>query len=169
MAGKFLDIINGAVTQVQALLTSAGAGSADGIPRLDAAGRLDLSFMPSGVGTDTASIIASEALVAGDFINIWDDAGVFKIRKSDATTAGKEVDGFVLAAVSAAASGEVHSQGENNQLAGLAVGATLYMSTTAGGVTSTPVTGSGNVSMPIGKATSATSMFFNRERPVTLA
>ena len=90
-------------TIINATVTSAGAGDADKITALDASGRLDSSVMPVGIGADTATIQTSEALASGDYINIHDVAGAFRVRKADATTAGKEAHGFVLAAVGSGA------------------------------------------------------------------
>ena len=50
----------------------------------------------SGGGADTGTVTTSEALAAGDLVNIWNSSGA-KARKADATTAGKEAHGFVLA------------------------------------------------------------------------
>src|SRR5687768_2963313 len=50
--------------------TSAGAGDADKLVALDASGRIDSTMMPVGIGADTASITTSEALAAGDLVNI---------------------------------------------------------------------------------------------------
>lgn len=49
-------------TIVNSKTSSAGAGDSGKLPALDAAGLLDSSFMPVGVGADTAPITASEAL-----------------------------------------------------------------------------------------------------------
>jgi hypothetical protein len=74
--------------------------------------------MPTGIGADTASITASEALAAGDLVNIYDSTGA-KCRKADASTSGKEAHGFVLAAVESAASATVYFEGSNTQVTGI--------------------------------------------------
>ena len=56
-ASGFLD-----QTIVNAKTTSAGAGDSGKIPALDGSGRLDNSFLPVGIGADTAQILASETL-----------------------------------------------------------------------------------------------------------
>ena len=107
MAGnKYLTNNAGTITEVASLQSSAGAGDAGKIPALDAAGRLDNSMMPSGIGADTASVTSSENLAAGDLVNIWNSTGA-KVRKADATTAGKEAHGFVLSAVTSPAAATV--------------------------------------------------------------
>jgi hypothetical protein len=84
MANRYIAMINGLFTQVQALVTSAGAGDAGKIVATDAAGKLDASLMPTGVGADTASIVSSENLAAGDLVNVFDSSGTPKVRKADA-------------------------------------------------------------------------------------
>ena len=148
--------------------TSAGAGDAGKLAMLDAAGKLDVTFMPVGIGADTASIVASENLVAGDFVNVWNDGGVAKIRKADATTAGKEAHGFVLAGVTSAASGTVYFEGTNTQLSGLTPGP-QWLSVTAGRCTATAPSSTGNSVQRVGFAISATAMNFQSQPPVILA
>src|SRR5882757_9494798 len=93
---KYLTNASGTVTEVATPTTSAGAGDSGKIPSLDAGGKLDSSFMPTGIAADTAAITASEALSAGDLVNVWNSTGA-KVRKADASTAGKEAHGFVAA------------------------------------------------------------------------
>lgn len=132
-------------------------------------GTLDLSVMPPGIGADTATIVASEALAAGDIVNIWSDAGTAKVRKADATAEGKEAHGFVLSAVSSAANALVYFEGRNTQLSGLTPGATLFLSTTPGAVTPTAPSAAGNVVQACGMAYAATGLNFEAQPPVTVA
>ncbi len=154
-------------TIINAKNTSAGAGDAGKIPQLDAAGRLDNTMMPVGIGADTAIITASEALSAGDLVNIWNSSGA-KVRKADATTAGKEAHGFVIAAVGNGASATVYFEGTNSNVSGLTPGV-QYLSTTPGLSTATPPSGAGNVVQRVGFATSATALNFQSQPPVVLA
>lgn len=193
---KFIKNSSGTLTEEAALTTSAGAGDADKIPALnasgvlhssivnsvtssagagdagkvvalDGAGRIDSTMMPTGIGADTASITASEALAAGDFVNIHNSSGA-KVRKADATTAGKEAHGFVLSSVSNGASATVYFEGTNTGVSGQTPGP-VFLSTTAGTATSTAPSSSGNVVQRIGFATSATAINFQSGVPVTLA
>lgn len=158
MAGnKYLKLNSGVPTEEAALQTSVGAGDAGKIVALDSAGKLDVSMMPTGIAADTASIISDENLAAGDFINIFDDAGTPKVRKADATTAGKEAHGFVKTSVTASAAATVYFEGSNDQVSG-AVAGRVYLATTAGGFTSTPPSAAGNVVQMVGIATSATNI-----------
>lgn len=156
-------------TIVNSKTSSAGAGDSGKIPALDSAGLLDSSFMPVGVGADTAPITASEALTAGDFVNIHISSGI-KVRKADATTAGKEADGFVLASVSSSATATVYFRGSNTAVSGLTAGTEYVLSTTAGGVVAvaSAPSGSGNVNQRLGKASASTVLNFQRGMPITL-
>ena len=170
MAGdKYLYNNAGVLTEKAAVQSSAGAGDAAKIPALDSAGRLDNSMMPIGLGAETDTITASEALSAGDIVNIYASTGT-KCRKADATAAGKEAMGFVLSAVSQNNPATVYRPSQlNNQLSGMTPGAKQYRNTTAGGITETPPTGSGNVVQLLGVAKSATEMLFSPGTPIVLA
>jgi hypothetical protein len=168
MADKYLYNNSGTLTEKEALQSSAGSGDAGKIPALDASGKLDTSMMPTGIAADTASITASEALAAGDYVNVWDSAGTFKVRKADGTTAGKEAHGFVLAAVSSGAAATVYFEGTNTQVTGQTAGP-VFLSTTAGAGASSAPSGSGNVVQRLGFATSATAVNFQSQTPIVLA
>lgn len=168
MAGnKYIANTAGTLTEVAASQTSVGAGDAGKIPALDAAGRLDTSMMPVGIAADTASVVASENLAAGDFVNIWNSTGA-KARKADATVAGKEAHGYVIAGVTAPAAATVYFEGTNPGVTGQTPGP-VYLSTTAGLATATPPSGAGNVVQRIGFATSATAINCQIQLPVVLA
>ncbi len=170
MAQKFLALIAGKISEVVALVTSAGAADAGKMPCLDSTGRLDQSVMPSGIGASTKTLTAFEALAAGDFVNEFLDAGVLKVRKADATAAGKEADGYVLSAVTLGGAATVYPpSGSNTQLTSLTVGSTYYLGTTAGGVTSTAPSGAGNVIQKLGKAVTTTELIVSANDPYYLA
>ena len=153
---------------VNSTTTSAGAGSSGKVVALDGSGRIDTTMMPVGIGADTATIVASENLAAGDLVNVWNDAGTAKVRKADGTTAGKEAHGFVLSAVSSAASATVYFEGTNTAVTGRTPGK-QYLSTVAGSTTTTAPSGAGNVVQIVGFATSATTINFQSGVPVVLA
>jgi len=169
MADKYLYNNQGTITEKAATVVSTGVNEAGKIVALDSTGKLDNSVLPVGVGPDTKILPAAEALGAGDFVNIFNDAGTVKVRKADATTAGKEANGFVLSAVTAGADATVYFEGTNNQLSGLTGGAVYFLSTTAGGVTSTAPSSSGNVVQRIGRALSATEINVEFSTPIVLA
>lgn len=166
-AKKFLRLVAGVFTEIAATVTSSGASNDGDLVALDSSGRLDNSVMPVGIGADTKTITASEALAAGDWVNVWNSSGA-KVRKADATTAGKEAHGFVLAAVSNGANALVYFEGTNTQVSGQTPGP-VYLQTTAGTGGATIPSASGNVVQNLGVALSATEVNFERGAPVVLA
>ena len=155
-----------AASIVNSVGTSAGAGDSGKLPSLDGSGRLDNSFMPVGIGADTAAIATSETLAAGDFVNIWDSTGA-KVRKADATTVGKEAHGFVLSAFTHPTTATVYFEGTNTAVSGKTPGV-QFLQTTAGTSGSTAPSSSGNVVQKLGVATSATTINFEPQQPIVL-
>jgi hypothetical protein len=168
MAQKFLTNNAGTLTEVEAETSSAGAGDAGKLIGLDASGRFDQSVMPVGVAADTIAVIASEALAAGDFVNIW-NATTAAARKADASVAGKEAHGFVLAAVLSSGTATVYFVGTNTQVTAAVPGVVFLSATAPGTTTAIAPAASGNVVQRIGVATSATSINFTPFLPVVLA
>lgn len=152
---------------LNAVNASAGAGDAAKVVQLDSSGRIDSTMMPVGIGADSASITTSEALSAGDFVNIWNSTGA-KARKADATVAGKEAHGFVLVGVGSGAAATVYFEGTNTAVTGQTPGP-VFLSTTAGQAAAAAPTGTGNVVQRIGFAVSATAINFQSQPPITLA
>lgn len=166
--GKYLTIEGGRQKQELALQESAGAGDAGKLVRLDGSGRFDNSMMPLGLASDSRTITTSEALSAGDMVNVWNSTGL-KARKADATASGKEANGFVIAAFGSGAAATVFFEGTVSGLSGLTVGARYYLNTTAGAITAAPLSGSGNVHQYIGTALSATELTFEPDDGIILA
>ena len=168
MAGdKYIYNNAGTLTEKAATQSSAGAGDAGKVVALNASGEVDITMMPTGIGADTASVEASENLAAGDFVNIYNDSGA-KCRKADATTAGKQAHGFVLAGVTSGANATIYFEGTNTQVTGATAG-TVFLSATAGTFTSTAPSAAGNVVQRVGVATSATSINVEVGQPIVLA
>jgi len=99
---------------------------------------------------------------------VWNDGGTAKVRKADATTAGKEAHGFVLSAVTSGNPATVYFEGTNTQVTGQTPGP-VYLQTTAGAGGTTIPSASGNVVQQVGVAVSATAVNFERATPVVLA
>jgi hypothetical protein len=157
-SNKFLTIIDGVRSLVTAIATSAGVADALKIVMTDSTGRLSSTLMPVGIGADTFTAAATEALAAGNFVNVYDDAGTTKVRKADASNS-RDANGFVLEAVSNAATATVYRLGTNNQLTSLTAGLTYYLSgSVAGGVTATAPTA--GIIQELGTASSATALSF---------
>jgi hypothetical protein len=157
-AKKFLRNVAGRISEIIATVVSAGVANDGDIVALDTTGKLDVTVLPVGVGPDVKIAVASEALTAGDFVNLWNDTGALKARKADATAAGKEADGYVLANVALAGNATVYFGGINTSVSALTIGTTYFLSTTPGGSTATAPSATGNVVQRLGKALSATEM-----------
>jgi hypothetical protein len=154
-------------TIVNSVTASAGAGSSGKVAALDCTGRLDTSMMPVGIAPETKAITASEALAAGDWVNIHSSSGA-KVRKADATTSGKHAHGFVLAAVLNGASATVYFEGTNTAVSGQTPG-DVFLQTTAGTGGATAPSSAGNVVQRLGTAVSATEVNFEPQQPIILA
>lgn len=148
--------IKAAILSIQA---SAGAGDADKLIATNAQGKLDESFLPAGIGASTSVVVTSEALSAGDFVDVYTDAGAVKARKADAATL-KAADGFVLEAVGSGGNATVYPLVElNSQLTGLTPGGDYFLSvTTPGGVQTSAPSAAGQLYQRLGVAISATEL-----------
>lgn len=175
MAAKsFLRLVAGKYRLIVATVVSAGAANAGDVVGLDDTGRLDLSVMPVGIGANTQSIPASEALTAGNYVNFHSNAGALNVRKADNSN-GRRADGFVLSAVANAAQAIVYPlDSVNTALTGLTPGADYWLGT-AGGVISAALDetlaanqGSNKISQFLGTAKSATELITTDSDPVLL-
>lgn len=142
---------------VEGLAQSVGVADANKIIQTGVDGKLDLSLLPTGVGPAVAVIEASEALAAGDFVNVWNDGGVAKVRKADSAV-DRRASGFTKDAVLSGALCTVYFEGQNDDLVGLTAGQKLWLGA-SGAVQTTPPALPGNViHQYLGKAISATAM-----------
>lgn len=161
-AQRFLTRDEGKTKQKQATVKSTGAVDGGSILALDESGRLDPSVLPTGVGVQVDIIPASEALDSGDYVNIFDDAGVAKVRKADNSN-GRYADGFVLTAVATSADASVYPlDGVNSAMTSLQAGKEYWLGV-AGDVIDTPldesdVLNANKISQQIGKALSDTEL-----------
>jgi hypothetical protein len=192
---KVLVNSGGFAAELAAITTSAGAADAQGIPALNAAGvldptllnakavsagagdagkpiltngsgKMDITMLPTGVGADTASILASEALAAGDLVNVYSNGGTGNVRKADA--AGKRAHGFVLAAVAQGNMATVYFEGTNDQVTGQVPG-DVFLGATPGKAVAAAPTGAGVLCQNIGFAISATAINFQNNNPIIQA
>lgn len=157
----------GGFAEVEAVAVG-GAGNANKIPALDLSGRLDSTMMPTGIGAETSALEAFGSLAAGDFVNVFNDGGVMKVRKADASSAVAPANGFVLAAYTAGQTATVYWSGLNGSLTGLTPGK-HFLSTTPGASNHVAPSASGNVVQDIGWAVNSTTVFFMPRVPITLA
>lgn len=168
-AEKFIKIEGNESVERPGAQSSAGAADAGRIVALDESGRISTTMMPTGFGADATDMQASENIAGGDLVNIHDVAGAFRIRKADASVAGKEAHGFAPNAIAAGASGTVHFEGMNTALTGLAPGVQFLSATIPGKTTSTAPSATGQVLQRVGFAVSATALNFEPHQPIVRA
>lgn len=154
---------NGTKQEYAGKATSSGAGDAGEFMILGPDGKADITFMPNGVAADAVSATAGEALAAGDFVYITNTGTVMK---ADATVIAKAARGYTLVSVLNAALATIYFDESNSALSAMTPGATYYLSTTPGAVTTTAPTGTGNIVQEIGFASSATNLHVNIKEPV---
>ena len=153
---KFMALdANGNWVEVTAIVTTQGVINANEIPSTGADGRLDISFMPTGIGADTEPVPASEALQAGAWVNLFNVGGIANARNANATDASKPVDGFVLAAVAQGDTATVYVRGINSMvpqgsITPASIGQKAFLDTSAGGTTVTPPSSTGNYMQALG-------------------
>jgi len=152
-------------------VVSAGSGDAGKLVMLDAGGKIDITALPSAaMSADTAVITASEALSAGDLVNIYNNAGTANVRRADASVSGKEAHGYVIAAVGSGASATVYFEGSNNQVTGQTPGVAYLSATTPGKTTAVAPSGTGKVVQIVGFVTgSGNNINFQYNQPIVLA
>jgi hypothetical protein len=97
-------------------------------------------------------------------VNVYNSGGVYKVRKASAATA-RECSGFVLRNYNIGDTAWVFSWGNNPLLTGLLPG-TLFLSTVAGGVSSTPPQDIGQFVQQVGSAIGPTVMNFGLSKPI---
>lgn len=148
--------------EIQPIIVSAGVGDANKIVQTDSTGRWDISLMPVGIGAEVSILPTSENITAGNFVNIYNASGVATVRKADATTNTKPAQGFSLSSITSPANATVYGiSTKNTALTGLTPVADYWLATTAGGVTLTAPSATGNWVQELGTAESATAMVFS--------
>jgi hypothetical protein len=155
-------------TIVNSKNTSAGAGDAGKLVALDSSGKIDSTMMPTGIGADSATFTTTEIIAAGAHVNIFNSTGA-KARNADASN-GREAHGFTILGAASAASCVVFFEGTNTAVSAKTPGATQFLSgTTPGASTETAPTTAGQIVQRLGVATSATTINFEPQPPITLA
>lgn len=164
-AGNLATSASYAITASYALNSSAGAsdfpytGSAIISGSLSVTGSLGVlgsSLVTSGSGFYVASLTASEALSAGDYVNI----SVGGVRKASSDNQARQAHGFVNAAYSSTNPVTVLQSGLNNYVSGLTAGSRYFLSA-SGAESATPTTRTGSISQEIGVAISPTAILVN--------
>lgn len=146
---------NGSKTEYAGRNASTGVSEADEFIIADATGKMSATFLPNGVGADSTTHTAGEALAAGDFVYI---SGTGTVLKADATAIAKQARGYVLTSVLNAGLATVFFDESNSALSALTIGSNYFLSTTPGLATLTAPTVAGQIVQQLGFATSATSL-----------
>lgn len=162
MADKYLRNVNGTIESVAAVVSSGGAADAGKAVALGNDGKLDITVMPDGLGQETRVLEAAETLDAGDFVNIFDDAGTTKVRKANATDTTKPANGFVKTGVAQGANATVYKEGQNDALTGLTIGTKYFLSTIGGQITPVAPNASGTIIQFINIATDTSLIRFEQ-------
>lgn len=164
-APKYLNLVSGIPTQIAATETGPAA---EVIVATTAAGTIDPSLLPGSI-SGAVSIVTSENLAAGAFVNIYNNSGTPTARNADASVAGKPANGYVLAGTTSPAAAQVYGGGVNTAVSAVTGGEVYLSDVTPGGFTSTPPSTSGHVVQRIGSGATTTAIVFNPYAPVTLA
>jgi|GEM_PF-3647780 len=116
--------------------------------------------------TGTSTLTASEALTAGQIVNIWASSGA-EVRPADVSDDAHGADGFVLAGFASAATATVYLPGQViTGLTGLTPGATYFLAASGGVTVTAPSSGWRQV---VGKALSATTLLFQPDQGTFLS
>ena len=173
MAGEQKPILfNGATggfDEITPKTVSAGAADAGKLFVPGPTGQWDESLLPNADGA--RAFAASEALSAGDFVNVHDDAGSPKLRKADASSIATRAHGFVKTAAAAGESVKFYESGTAAGFTGLTVGTIYFLSdATAGEPVAVAPTTTGHIAQAVGVAVSATELQVDiSEQPVVRA
>jgi hypothetical protein len=154
----YLDLVTGRPARQTPVTTSAGAADAAKIIQTNAAGQVDITLLPSGIGPDSVTVLTSAALTAGMQVNIFNNAGTANVRPAIATSLSTEYHGYVTAAFASGVQATVFFDDNNTAVTALTPGVQYLSATTAGGVSITPPSTAGQIVQRVGVATSATSL-----------
>jgi len=169
MADKYQTLSSGREIMREATVVSTGAPEAGDIVALDGSGKLDPSVLPTGVGPDVSSIVVNEAggLAAGDYVNIFDNAGTPNVRLADASN-DRPAHGFVKSAFANAATALVYFEGPNDALSGLTAGQRQYLGAAGNPTTTPPVLPGSVIHQFLGIAVNATTINTDIVDPIVL-
>ena len=129
----------------EAKQSSAGAGDAGKVVALDSLGKISQSML---AGSGIEEIVCSEDISAGNCLNIWDDAGTRKVRLADASNS-RPCHGFARTSATSGSDVTVDKDGSLS-ITGVGLGEILFLSTTAGAITSTAPSLSTEIIQPVG-------------------
>ena len=173
MAGEQKPLVfnstTGGLDEISPKTVSAGAADAGKLFVPGPDGKFDESLLPNVDGA--RAVMASESLSAGDFVNVFSDAGVPKLRRADASAIATRAHGFVKSAASEGETVKFYESGPVAGFSGLVIGAIHFLSDTAPGeVTDTAPTASGHIAQVVGVAVSTAEIQVDvSEQPIVRA
>jgi len=159
-----LDITTVRLTQKAATQVSTGAANAGDIVALGEDGKIDTSLIPSGGAEATDAVVCTEVLSAGDWINLYNNAGTKACRRAIATDTTKPVNGFVTAAYTSGQTAQVSKKGDNTKVAltGFVIadiGKRVFLSATTAGGTTKLCPQAGSLLQPLGSISDVSVSF----------
>jgi phosphohistidine swiveling domain-containing protein len=110
----------------------------------------------------------SDPVVDGDFVNVWDNGGLFFMRPAIASVDGMEAHGFVRESGAAGDVVTLYTDGYNDLVVGMVPGSVFLSSTVAGRATRAVPQNSGEVVQMIGTAVNESTVHFNPTARVLL-
>lgn len=122
----------------------------------------DISSNTSALNAINETLTAGESVVSGDLCYLKDDGKMWK-ADADAEATADTMLGLATASISADATGNFLIKGRHTT-SGLTVGALQYVSTTAGALTETAPSASGDIVRIAGSAISATVLYFDPDK-----
>ena len=134
---------------------NAGGGAGSGFP-FSGSAIITGSIILSSASAFFPIVTASEALTAGDFVNMAGGG----IRRASSTDTTRQAHGFVTESYSTGNSVVVFYSGLNTGVTGLTVGSRYFLGT-SGGETLTPPTTAGQLSQEVGVAVTSTALLVN--------
>jgi len=157
-ATRYVKLNAGQLESVQAVDTSATA-VAGNLIALNSIGKLDDSLLMS---SPSEVLVAGENLTAGNVVYIADATGVATVYKSDATDDTKPAIGFVMDTVVATDPVRVFFSGTNTGVVFVAgdTGKEVFLSETAGALTTTAPSTVGNYVQRVGIIVGANKVRF---------
>lgn len=162
---KYLHVFDSVANAFKLMLgaqSSAGVADAGKIVALNASGQIDNTMLPS---SSLDSAIASEAISAGDAVNVWDNVGTRNVRKADNTN-GRRCDGFAATSAAASASCTFDTDGGRTAVTGVVLASTYYLGA-AGAIVTTPTTTVGHQLQKVGTGAGTGILTIEIEVPAT--
>lgn len=128
-----------------------------------------LAGVAAGAGAAfIATATASTVLAKNDFVNLYDNAGVFSVRKADANDPTKFANGFVLAAYGIGDAVAVALAGLNPILVAAALPEVWLSGTTPGSFTTVAPSAAGQIVQSLGPALPLAGIFFTPRGSILL-